>query len=437
MPDKDSMDLKPESTALQKDAGAVSAEPAGALQAERSPNSLAWAKEAMQIDIAQSARKRRVDFLLRILLWVGLPTVLAALYVYVYATPRYVSEFQLTYQTYSQPGSSSSALGGGGSSSSLLSSVLGIGSSSVDMSRVIASYLTSNDLVEHVDAKINLREQYGNSHIDWLDRLPSNASQEQLLAYFQKRITVEAIMGGYVIVDVEAFDRDTTKKIAQAMAASADEMVQAISDRALLDQVQLAQKELTRTQGLLLKATLDVTNFRNAHHNFDPQAAAIQLGTVVGGLESQLSSYRATLASLRTFVSDDAPAVKALRAQIDATEKEMVSENYRLATAAKSSADHSAGTSEPYSQTVADFVYLTAEQQFATDTYTSAKAALDAARTMAANKRAYVESFVAPNKPEESTEPGLKTVFGTFLAAMVVYMIGSLLVAALRDDAGV
>jgi len=44
-------------------------------------------------------------------------------------------------------------------------------------------------------------------------------------------------MGGYVIVDVEAFDRDTTKKIAQAMAASADEMVQAISDRALLDQV--------------------------------------------------------------------------------------------------------------------------------------------------------------------------------------------------------
>jgi hypothetical protein len=161
MPDKDSMDLKPESTALQKDAGAVSAEPAGALQAQRSPNSLAWAKEAMQIDIAQSARKRRVDFLLRILLWVGLPTVLAALYVYVYATPRYVSEFQLTYQTYSQPGSSSSALGGGGSSSSLLSSVLGIGSSSVDMSRVIASYLTSNDLVEHVDAKINLREQYG------------------------------------------------------------------------------------------------------------------------------------------------------------------------------------------------------------------------------------------------------------------------------------
>jgi capsular polysaccharide transport system permease protein len=244
-------------------------------------------------------------------------------------------------------------------------------------------------------------------------------------------------MGGYVIVDVEGFDRETTKNIAQAMASSADDMVQAISNRALLDQVQLAQKELVRTQDLLLKATLNVTDFRNEHHNFDPQAAAVQLGTVVGGLETQLSSYRATLASLRNFVSDDAPAVKALRAQIEAMEKEMAAENYRLATSAKPSSGNAASPVEPYSKTVSDYVYLMEEQQFATDAYTSAKTTLDATRINAANKRAYVESFVNPNMPEESTAPGARTVFGTFIAALLVYMIGSLLIAALRDDAGI
>jgi capsular polysaccharide transport system permease protein len=436
MQDKEPVALNTESTALQKGAENSPADSARELQPQRGQGSLAWSKEAILIDIVQSARKRRVNFLLRIAFWVGLPTLLAAIYVFAYATPRYVSEFQLTYQSFAQPGSTAAALGSAGQSS-FLSSILGTGSSSVDMSRVIASYLTSSDLVQHVDAKVNLRDHYGSSRIDWFDRLPSKATQEQLLAYFQKRITVEALMGGYVIVDVEAFDRETTKKIAQAMVSSADDMVQEISNRALLDQVQLAQKELARTQDLLLKATLNVTNFRNEHHNFDPQAAAIQLGTVVGGLEAQLSSYRATLAGLRNFVSDDAPAVKALRAQIEAMEKELAAENIRLATDPRPTKDHSGLPVQSYSQTVADYVYLTEEQQFATDSYTAAKTALDAARTNAANKRAYVESFVTPNSPDESTAPGPRTVFGTFIAALLVYMIGTLLIAALRDDAGI
>jgi capsular polysaccharide transport system permease protein len=401
----------------------------------QSQPALAWAKEAVLMDLVQSARKRRIGFLRRMLLFIGLPTLLATFYVFVYATPRYVSEFQLTYQTFDQPGSSAAAAALGGQSS-FLSSVLGIGASTVDMSRVLAAYLTSSDLVQHVDAKVNLRGHYGNSKIDWFDRLRSGASQEQLLAYFQNRITVDALMGGFVIVDVEAFDRETAKKIAVAMAAAADDMVQDISNRALLDQVHLAEKELARTQGLLLKTTLDVTNFRNQHHNFDPQAAAVLLGNVVGSLEAQLSSYRAALASLRSFVNDDAPAIKALRAEIDATEREIAAENFRLANPEKSPAASPFAGSAPYSELVSEYVLLSEEQQFATDSYTSAKLALDAARTNAANKRAYVESFVKPNVPDESIAPGIRTVFGTLVVSLLVYMIGSLLMAALRDDAG-
>ena len=397
--------------------------------------SLAWAQEAMRIDLAQATRKRRIGFSLRMLVWVALPTLLAALYVYAYATPRYLSEFQLTYQSFQQPGSSASALAAGGQSS-FLSSILGGATGAVDMSRVIASYLTSSDLIDKVNARVDLRAHYGSAHIDWIDRLPSDASQEQLLAYFQKRVEVDAVMGGYVVVDVEAFDSKTAKAIAEAMSAAADDMVQAISNRALLDEVKLAEKELVRTEDRLLGATLDVTKFRNQHHNFDPQAAAVQLGNVVGGLEGQLSSYRAALSSLRNFVSEDAPAVKALRSQIQATEQEMSAENYRLASAEKPPRGASPSATQPYSETVSEFVRLTEEQQFATDSYTSAKLALDAARTNAANKRAYVESFVNPNAPQQSTAPGGRTVFATFLVALLVYMVGSLLVAALREDAG-
>ena len=82
-------------------------------------------------------------------------------------------------------------------------------------------------------------------------------------------------MDGYVIFDVEYFADDTAKNVATAMSAAADDVVRRICNRVFLDQVQLAQKKLERTQDQHLKATLNVTDFRNKRHDIDPQAAAI------------------------------------------------------------------------------------------------------------------------------------------------------------------
>jgi capsular polysaccharide transport system permease protein len=436
MPNDESVPvLKQEPRALQKGDGRPQV-PATQIEAP-ALNPLAWAKEAVQIDIVMSTRRRRNAFLRRLLVFVGLPTLLAAGYAFLYATPRYVSEFQLTYQTSGQAGAPSVAAAGAAQSNAM-ASMLGLGAGTVDMSRVIASYLTSADLLAKVDAKVHLRGHYSDPRVDWFDRLPAQASQEDFLAYFQKRITVDALMGGYVIVDVEAFDRETAVKAAQAMADAADEMVQEMSNRALNDEVRSAEQELAHTQDRLLQATLEVTKFRNEHHNFDPQAAATQLGTVVAGLEAQLAGYRAALASARNFVNDQAPAVKSLRAQIAATEQQIALEQDRLAHMPKSGEPGSGPRPEPYSQTVADYVRLTVEQQFATDAYVAAKQALDIARTSAASRQKYVESFVPPNTPEESTAPDpTKIIAGTFVVVLLLYMIGSLLVGAFRDEAGV
>jgi len=43
---------------------------------------------------------------------------------------------------------------------------------------------------------------------------------------------------------------------------------------------------------------------------------------------------------------------------------------------------------------------------------------------------------VRPNAPDESTLPRARTIFGTFIISLLVYMIGTLLMSALRDDAG-
>jgi capsular polysaccharide transport system permease protein len=395
----------------------------------------AWTAEALRIDLAKANRRRRRGFLLRMLAFVLLPTMLMAAYVYRYATPRYVSEFQITYQTVAQPPPSTG----------LLSSLLGTSSGGiqVDMSQVLTAYLTSDTILQKIDKELNLRAHYSNPRIDWLDRLSPTAPSENFLRYFNRRISVDNMLGGYVVVDVQAFDPKFAQAIAKAMAAACDEMVASLTARARQEEVRVTERELRKTQDRLVKATLAVTNFRNEHVDFNPTVMAGQIDNVVGGLETQLAQARAALIADRTFLSEKAPQIVALKSQIVGLEKQIDAEKIRLArthdsAGAAAANPGSAQVKAPYSKIVAEWTALELEQKFATDSYLSAKQAYETALVNAELKANYVDSFVKPSLPQRSTSPDpLTWIAGAFLVALVAYAIGSLLIGSFRDQAGV
>jgi capsular polysaccharide transport system permease protein len=399
----------------------------------------AWSAEALRIDHAAATRQRRRGLFLRLAVFVALPTLLTAAYVYLYATPRYVSEFQITYQSVNPQSTSGS--------SSLLGSLLGAaaGSGSVDMTRVLWSYLLSGTLLDKLEKQLPVRAHYSDPRIDWWDRLRANASKEDFLNYFNRRVSVDDMLGGYVVVDVEAFDPKFAETMATAMAAACDEMVENLTTRARREEVRVAEQELKKTQGRLVTATLAVTKFRNEHVDFNPSTMAGQLDSVVGGLEAQLATARATLTSERAFLSDRVPQIVTLKSTIAGLEKQIEAEKLRLATtgaivggAPSAQGNTTSGRNEPYSKVVADWTALELEQKFASDSYLSAKAAYDLAVVDAERKENYVETFVKPNLPQRSTSPDPWIwIPSAFISSLVVYVIGSILVGSLRDEAGV
>jgi capsular polysaccharide transport system permease protein len=392
-----------------------------------------WAADTLRLDFAKAAQRRRRSFLINMAIFIGLPTLIAAAYVYLFATPRYVSEIQVVYQSYNQAQTQTQM-------PSVLSSFLGSSSGGLDMTRVISSYVASDTLLGDLDKKLNMRAHYSNPKIDFLDRLGSNASNEDFLNYFKNRVSVNVMMGGYDVIDVQAFDPKTAAGIAQAMADDIDQMVENLTERERNDEMTFAQSELTRTENALLQAKLRTTEFRNTHREFDPLASAEQLQTtVVGGLEGQVSQYRATLASRRLVLGEDSPTVKSLEAEIAALEQQISDERTRLATSAGSSASGAkAGGGEPYSELVGQFTTLTQNETFAVDDYQAAKQAFELARADAARKENYVECFVKANVPQRATSPDpLMTILATFAVAVMAYSAGSLLIASFRDQAGV
>ena len=458
--------------------------------AERSPRVLPvnWSEQAVTFDLGAIRKRRRVSFFVKLAGFIVLPTLLSVYYVFVYATPRYVAEFQIAYQS-DAPGASASA------ASSLLSSFIG-GASGPNMSQVLSTYFVSNDFLTRVDKLLDLKSHYSNSKVDWLDRccsfIPSDLSNESFVKYFTNhRITVTQETGGYDIVDVEAFDPKYARDVAAAMVAVTDQMVTDAFQRPRDDLLKFAQDEVDRTMARFNKATYEITKFQNEHHEIDIALSAGHLNSVVATLQASLSDARASLSDKRTFLSENSPAIVSLKARIASLEQQIEQEQHRLASGASSVAlpkpigvaadimrsspgdinptapvsglaqelkpsvdtstqqtnvassaqergpPASAKDSRSYSNVVAEYAALLQEQKYAEASYVDAKKGYDLARSEAMHKQDYILSFVQPTLPQKAINPDpTQYILGTFLASLALFGAGSMLLGAFRERAG-
>jgi capsular polysaccharide transport system permease protein len=376
---------------------------------------------AHQVELLLAMRQNRLRrFLLRLGLFVALPTFIVWFYTALIATPRYVCNFEVTYQAY-QP---SSTLSGG-----LTQSILGTSvADSIDYGTLIYEYIRSAALAEQVDKKLNLRQHFSSDKIDWFSRLGKNASQSAFLSYWLHHVSVSEGFGGYLTVEVQGFDPAFTLLLAQTINADADAMMDSLNVQARDDEIKSANVQLDIAGAALKNADDALTSFRNTHGDLDPNLMATQLATIVGTLESQLALLRAQLQQAQANLQPGASQIVQLNLQVNALEKQIASERQRLS-------DSTGQTS--YSNTVVEYQDLLSNQQFANTTYQSSQQALVLALSDAASKQNYVVDFVPPILPSHPTMPNpLVSSFTVFLAFLSAYGIFNLLFAAFRDQSG-
>ncbi len=382
----------------------------------------ATAQYAVALVERRRARSRRLAgwFALVVLL----PTLLTAGYTFALATPRYTSDFELTYQTYKGPSSLASGL---------VQSVTGTAqNNTVDIGTIVYEYLRSSALADKLDAQLDLRGHFDASRIDWLGRLRPDASRESFLGYFRSHVQVSQGLGGYIKVDVDAFDPAFAQSFAKAIAAAADTMVDDLTSRARTDEVTFAEAELGRQEDRVRKARTALTGFQNRQGDEDPSRAASQLGTIVGTLEGQLADARGQLANAAGSLAPSSPIVTQLKAKVSALEGQLKAEQGRLATDKPGTGT---GTASPYSQVLEDYQGLQLEQDFAKNAYMAAQQGVVVARADAAAKQNYLVDFIPPNLPQHrSLAFPIEATVTAFLASLLVFAFGSLVLGAARDQ---
>ena len=369
--------------------------------------------------LMETRRERRKSFFKRLALFCGLPTLLVVLYFTFFASTRYISESEFTYQTYQAPTTLTSGL---------VQTVLG-GSqgSTVDMSTILYEYLRSEALMTKLDSELHLREYYSSHKVDFFSRMNPQANLSTFLRYFRSYVSVSEGQGGYLTIDVYAFDPDYAEKVAKAVVRNTDQMMDDMTARARQDEVGFAEAELKRAEDRLLKARLALTAFQNEHGDLNPQNSANQIGGIIGKIEADLANERTALEAVNSL-DKNSPQVTAIKSKIAASEQQLKDEQQRLANA---------GGTGTYAELLNTYAALQVEQDFAKDAYSAAQQGLEVARENAAGKQNYLVAFAPPYRPDSAGYMLVAEYAAiTLIISLVLFGIGSLVTGALRDQSG-
>lgn len=376
---------------------------------------------AHQVELLLAKRQNRVrNIFIRLGLAVVLPTFVVWFYTALIATPRYVSTFEITYQAYAPTTTLASGLVQSLAGSSV--------ADNVDYGTLLYEYIRSEALADKVDRQIGFRAHFSSHKIDPLSRLAAKANQPEFLAYWRSHVSVAEGFGGYLTVQVQGFDPAFTLLLAQTIANDADDMIDGLNAPAEDSEIKAAKDQLRAASAELKNADDTLTEFRNTHGDLDPNFAATELAAIIGQLEGQLALLKAQLQQAEANMQPDASQIVQLKLQVNALVQQIASERRRL----------SDSSSPSYSDTVSKYNDLLADQQFATADYQSAQQGLIVADADAAAKQNYAVDFVPPVMPQRATLPDpFTSSLTTFLVFLSLYGIGSLLLAAFRDQAGV
>ena len=356
--------------------------------------------------------------ILSFLIVVVLPIATGAIYYLAIAADQYVAEFRMTLRRVEAPQIAPLQLFGGDITQSTAASE----------SQIVAQYIASRAIVDELNPALDFRTLFSPTAADWWARLHSPASIEQLVHYWNGQVDpFYDASTGTVVVRLRAFTPGDALRLAQAVVAVSEKLVNDLSARARRDAVGRAETELSAAEARLAASLDKIREFRDKSGLIDPGKTADATAQLAGKVRDDLIKANSQLATLKTFMRDDAPPVRVLKARI-----------HSLEVQEKNLAQEMTATGQPstpaLSQTLGSYETLEAEHRFAEAAYQHALEALDKARDTADRQQIYIASFVPPSLPEEALYPHRWRSLGVItLVTFAVWAIGALALQSIRD----
>ena len=362
--------------------------------------------------------KRKLGKLLLPFILVVMPLTVSGIYLYNVAEDRYVSQTVMVVKQIDDRSASMATVG--------LGALLGASSTSVEDAYFLKEYIQSYDMFVKLDKQLNLRKHFVGNQRDWFFRLAPDASHEETLLYYQKRISLHIDEKLTILeLTVEGFDPETAYQINRVVIEESERFINELSRQLAREQLKFSEEQLAHALERLRQSREALLNYQNNNSMLDPTANAVSINQLIATLRVNLAELQTQERTLLSYLNPDTPQVIALRSQIAAVQQQISSEGAKLTS--------TQGGTRLNRQAV-QFETLKADAEYSADIYKIALSAFERARIETSRKMKSLVLLTSPQLPDEALYPRrIYILFSIFLIALLVYGFIQLTFSVIRE----
>ncbi|MDP4529012.1 chain-length determining protein [Alkalimonas delamerensis] len=290
---------------------------------------------------------------------------------------------------------------------------------------LLRDFMLSVDMLNTLEAKLQLRAHYSDSSIDYWSRLAKNAPIETFHNYFQKRVDIRFDDYANVLrIRVQAYSPEMAQQIAQTLLDEGERHMNRMGQRLAEEQVAFIEGQVEVLADRLFAARERLLDFQNTHGLVSPTGSVESIMMIVAQLEAQKALLEAQRKAASSFQSASSPEMQRLDSQIQALTTQIQQERRKMATA----------DGDALNRISAEFETLTLQAQFALELYSNSLLVLENTRVEAARKLKQISILQHPTYAEYSVEPRrLYNFIVVLFFAIILAAITQLTRAIIRD----
>ena len=387
---------------------------------KRTPRSqLAPEGQARPVHTVKGATMRSRHFWLIALfcLMVIAPAAVYGTYLYTVAVDQYESDVGFGSRT-EQASNTFDILG-----------VLGGGSAATtkDMD-ILNQFVTSQELVERIDKKLDLRKIYSRYPNDWWFSFDPKDPVEDLVDYWKKMVVVNYDSStGLMAIQVYAFTPEDAQAIAQEVVEESTAIINELSKTSQDDTTRYSRETLSKAEDRYRNAQNLLADFRVKNHIVDPQLELNGASQIINGLVQQMAEAQINLDLLKGQVADNDPRIAQFNRRIEVIQKRISEETAKVGPVGD--------PNDPgYAALIRDYQNLEMEMEFAQKAYMAAQGAYDQAVSDAQQQTHYLATFLQPTIAQSSTAPDRPmNILLTALVGLLAWSSVTMIYYALRD----
>lgn len=349
---------------------------------------------------------------------VVIPLVISSTYLYLRAIDQFESTvgFSVRAEEMSSP---IEMLGG-------IADLSGSSSSDTD---ILYEYIQSQELVQLVDNKLDLRFVFAGSKADPVFSFNPKGRIEDLKDYWKRMTSIEYDSGtGLIEFKARAFSAQDAQAITTVVFSQSSDIVNRLSAIAREDTIRYAQEDLDISIERLKQARESMTAFRANSQILDPSEDIQSQMGLIESLQGQLAEALISLQLLRETTTDTDSRIDYANKRI-AIITDLIAEQRRQFGL---SGEGAAGND--FISLIAEYERLNVDQEFAEEAYTSSLAAFYLAQAEAQRKSRYLAAYIQPSLAQTAEYPRREILLATLAFFLLAgWSIAVLIYYSVRD----